>query len=99
MAVSTQIANSTLLMSNVSMSPRTQVRTRPTYVRLALWSSLILEARSHGWVPVYTRAQFAGEAVGGLTNSTSPMTHKQNKRMPGTLVSAQKMKKMKKCKK
>ena len=42
-----------------------------------------------GLHPQYTRAQFAGEAVGGLTNSTSPMTHKQNKRMPETLVSAQ----------
>ena len=47
-----------------------------------------------GLHPQYTRAQFAGEAVGGLTNSTSPMTHKQNKRMPGTLVSAQLRRKM-----
>ena len=65
----------TIPASNMTASPRAP----NTYVRLALWSGLTLEARSHRWVPVNTHSTPVPpkreEAVGGLTNSTSPMTH------------------------
>ena len=38
----------------------------PIQTRLALWSSLILEARSHGWVPVYTHSKPVPSSLGRL---------------------------------